>query len=88
MFFSKSEQSSLDSAAFLAEMDDHDPLHKELLEMKANLGVKVIFENLPLVDFCVANWKAIQTLLIPLYKTYCLLQLRICTRPASRSWYK
>ena len=36
----------------LAEMDDDSPLHEELIEMKANLWVKVIFENLPLPDFC------------------------------------
>ena len=36
---------------YLAELDDDAPLYEELLEMKANLGVKVIFENLPLADF-------------------------------------
>ena len=32
-------------------MDDDDYLHEELIDIKTNIGVKVLFEILPLADF-------------------------------------
>ena len=36
---------------FLAVMDEDDDLHEELIDMKTNIGVKVLFESIPLADF-------------------------------------
>ena len=62
----------------LAEMDDDNPLREELLEMKTNLGVKVIFENLPLADFWCSQLESYPNLTHSALQNVLPLILRIC----------